>query len=236
VQAVLRHWFTVWGLPGALRLDNGQPWGGWSDVPPDLALWLLGYGLDLHWNRPRHKQGNAVIERGHGVCQQWAEAHACQSLADLQARLDYFTTLQRERYPAINGQSRLAAFPALATGGRPYDPTQDAVLWDAQRVWAVLGERVWVRRVDKVGRISLLNRPVGVGNAWARQAVTVTLQVHDDAPYWVIRDAQGQLLRQHPAPALSRERLLALDVSHRRPRPPQPAKPRRRKEGKLYAR
>jgi hypothetical protein len=237
VQAVLRRWFTVWGLPGQLRLDNGQPWGGWSDVPPELALWLLGYGIGLHWNRPRHKQGNAVIERGHGVCQRWVEAHTCVSLAELQARLDHFTTLQRERYPAIEGQSRVHAFPTLATGGRPYHPTQDTALWDEHRVWAVLGQRVWVRRVDKVGRISLLNRPVVVGRAWARQAVTVTVQLVDDCPHWQMRDAQGVLLRQHPAPELSRERLLALEVSHHRPpRVRHRAKPRVHHEAIPYAR
>jgi hypothetical protein len=237
VQAVLRRWLTVWGLPGQLRLDNGQPWGGGSDVPPDLALWLLGYGIGLHWNRPRHKQGNAVIERGHGVCQRWVEAHTCQSPEELQERLAHFTTLQRERYPAIAGQSRIAAFPALMAGGRPYDPTQDAESWDEHRVWAILEPRVWVRRVDKVGRISLLNRALPVGKAWARQEVTVRVQLIDDRPHWHIRDAQGVLLRQHPAPELSRERLLALDVSHRRPpRRRPPAKPRVRQEAKLYAR
>ena len=237
VQAVLRRWFTAWGLPGQVRLDNGQPWGGWSDIPPALALWLLGFGLGLHWNRPRHKQGNAVIERGHGVCQRWVEPHTCQTPQELQARLDYFTTLQRERYPAIQGQSRLAAYPLLAAGGRPYDPTQEPAVWDEHRVWAVLGQRVWVRRVDKVGRISLLNRSVAVGKPWARQAVTVTVHLVDDCPHWHIRDAQGALLRQHPAPELARERLLALDVSHRRPpRPRHPAKPRVREEGQPYAR
>jgi hypothetical protein len=233
---VLRRWFTVWGLPGQLRLDNGQPWGGWSDVPPDLALWLLGLGIGLHWNRPHHKQGNAVIERGHGVCQQWVEAHTCQSREALQQRLDHFITVQRERYPAIDGQSRAQAFPALVAGGHPYAPGQEAVLWDAHRVWAVLGQRVWVRRVDKVGRISLLNRALGVGKAWARQEVTVTLHLVDDLPHWHIRNAQGQLLRQHPAPELSRERILALDVSHRRHRPRPQAKPRVRREAILYAR
>ena len=238
VQAVLRRWFTAWGLPGQLRLDNGQPWGGWSDVPPDLALWLLGYDIGLHWNRPRHKQGNAVIERGHGVCQRWVEPHTCQRPADLQKRLDYFTTLQRERYPAIAGQSRVQAYPTLAAGGRPYEPSHDAApQWDEQRVWTVLGQRVWVRRVDKGGRISLLNRPVAVGKAWARQEVTVTLHVHDALPHWHIRDAQGQLLRQHLAPELSRERLLALEVSRRRPpRARHRAKPHRHLGGELYAR
>jgi hypothetical protein len=215
-------------------LDNGQPWGGWSDIPPELALWLLGYGIGLHWNRPRHKQGNAVIERGHGVCQRWVEAHTCPSPAAVQGRLDYFTTLQRERYPAIQGQSRVEAFPSLATGGRPYDPAQDAAQWDAHRVWAVLAPRVWVRRVDKVGRISVLGRAWWVGKPWARQEVTVRLVVQDDAPHWQIHDGQGALLRQHPAPELHRQRILALDVSRRRDR--RPAKAAAHQEGKLYAR
>ena len=232
VRAVLRAWFAQWGLPDQIRLDNGFPWGSFSGFPPDLALWLLGLGIGLVWNAPGHKQGNAVIERGHGVCQRWADAASCVDAAALQARLDYFTTLQRERYPYRDGRSRLATSPALATGGRAYDPQQEAQQWDERRVWAWLGQRVLARRVDQVGRISLANRALGVGRAWAGQTVTVRLGLHDDAPVWRIRDAQGQLLRVHPAPELSRDRILALDVSHRS----QPVKPSVHLEGEPYAR
>lgn len=158
-----------------------------------------------------------MVERAHGVCQRWVEPATCQSAGERQARLDWAITLQRERYPAIAGQSRLAAYPALATAGRPYDPAAEEARWEERRVWTWLGSRVWTRRVDQVGRISLANRAVGVGRAWTGQDVTVRLVIHDDAPAWVIRDAQGHVLRQQPAPELSRERILALDVSRRRP-------------------
>jgi hypothetical protein len=230
VQAVLRGWFARWGLPAALRLDNGAPWGGWSELPPALALWLLGLGLDLVWNPPRHKQANAVIERAHGVCQRWVEPHTCPSLGELQARLDSLTTLQRERYPHRDTPSRLAAWPTLAAGGHPYDPAHEDAVWDARRVWSFLADRVAVRRVDNVGRLSLANRPLGVGRAWAGHTVTVRLAVDGDAPVWRIHDAQGTLLRQHPAPELDRERILALDVSHHRPRRPR-GQPRARHGG-----
>lgn len=230
VRAVLEQWFGRWGMPGELRVDNGFPWGSFSALPPDLALWLLGTGTTLRWNRPRHSQGNAVVERAHGVCQRWVEADACRSAAELQARLDHFTALQRERYPHHGAASRLAAYPALAHSGRPYDPATTP--WDEHRVWQVLAQRVLVRRVDRVGRISLANRALGVGRAWAGQDVTVRLAVVEDAPVWTIRDARGTLLRHHPAPELQRERILALAVSHRRP----PGKPSARPEGQPDAR
>jgi hypothetical protein len=217
VQRVLRTWFAQWGLPEQLRLDHGFPWGSFSAVPPALALWLLGLGIGLVWNRPRHKQGNAVVERAHGVCQRWVEAATCQTTAELQVRLDYLTTLQRERYPYHDAPSRLAAYPALHPSGRPYDLAQEATQWEARRVWAFLAQQVVVRRVDQVGRISLANRALSVGRAWAGQDVTVRVAVVEAAPMWHIRDARGTLLRQHPAPELSRERIVALDVSRRRP-------------------
>ena len=232
VRTVLEQWFVRWGLPGELRLDNGFPWGSFSALPPDLALWLLGWGIGLVWNRPRHKQGNAVVERAHGVCQRWVEPATCPSVAELQARLDYFTTLQRERYPILGAASRLAAYPMLAHSGRPYDPTAVATHWDERRVWQFLAQRVVVRRVDRVGRISLANRALGVGRAWTGQDVTVRLAVVEGAPVWHLHDARGTLLHQHPAPELQRERILALAVSRRRP----PGKPSAREEGKPYTR
>lgn len=218
MQGVLRGWFARWGLPDELRLDNGAPWGAAGrDFPPDLALWLLGLGIEPVWNRPRHKQGNAVVERAHGVCQRWAEAHTCASPAALPARLDHFAALQRERYPACAGRSRLEAYPALAAGGRPYDPAREARCWRVRRVWAWLGRRVWARRVDKSGCVSLANRAVGVGKAWAGRDVTVRLAGEAGAPVWRVRDADGRHIRQQPAPELARERIAALDVSRRRP-------------------
>lgn len=234
---MLRTWFAQWGLPGAVRVDNGAPWGAAGrDFPPDLALWLLGLGSAVVWNAPRHKQGNAVIERDHGVCQRWVEPATCPNLATLQARLDWAVTTQRERYPACAGQSRLAASPALAAGGRPYDPAREGAQWQERRVWRWLGEQVWTRRVDRAGRISLANRAVGVGKAWAGQTVTVRVVVRGGRPCWRICAADGTLLHHRPAPELSRRRIRTLAVSRRRPGYRQRAKARAHPQAEPYTR
>jgi hypothetical protein len=227
VRAGPRGWFARWGLPDARRLDNGFPRGAFSDLPPALALWRLGLGLDLVWNPPGHKQANAVSERAHGVCQRWVEPRA---------RLDSVTTLHRERAPHRDAPNRVAAYPALAAGGRPSDPAAEATRWDERRGWTVRAERVVTRRVAKVGRIALANRPLGVGRAWAGQPVTVRWAIADDTPVWRIRDGQGTLLRQHPDPKLSRERIQARDVSPRRPQRRRRGKPRARHGGEPYTR
>ena len=33
MQQQLRAAFARWGLPHRLRVDNGKPWGSWSDLP-----------------------------------------------------------------------------------------------------------------------------------------------------------------------------------------------------------
>jgi transposase InsO family protein len=231
VQAALRGFFAAWGLPATVRVDNGQPWGSGDDLPPDLALWLVGLGIAMHWNRPRHSQDNAVIERAHGVCQRWVEPGTCPDGSELQTRLDWATRWQREGYPAVAGHSRLVAYPALRDGGRPYDPVQEATAWQVQRVWTFLARQHWRRRVDKVGHISLYNRAVPVGRPWAGTTVTVQFAVRDGLPTWIIRTDDGRCIATPPAPELGRERIMALDVSHRRLRAPSGGKPHVRSRG-----
>ncbi|MBV8318944.1 MAG: DDE-type integrase/transposase/recombinase, partial [Planctomycetaceae bacterium] len=71
MQAMLRRIFQRWGLPDRLRVDNGHPWGSQNDLPTDLALWLIGLGVNMIWNKPRCPQMNGVVERSQGVTQQW---------------------------------------------------------------------------------------------------------------------------------------------------------------------
>ena len=214
VQACLRQAFRRWGLPDAFRVDNGVPWGSWGDWPTDLALWILGLGVEVYWNTPRQPQENGKVERSQGTGRRWAEPHTCTTLEELQRRLEEMDQIQREEYPSIDGHSRLAAFPTLARSNRPYSQAWERRSWQLDRVLAHLSCYSVVRRVDVKGQVSLYNRGRYVGKRHSGQDVYVVFDPVDHQ--WVASDSDGRQLRAWPAEEISRERILRLQVTHRR--------------------
>jgi hypothetical protein len=218
VQAVLRRAFAQWGLPERLRVDNGHPWGSRNDLPRELALWLLGLGVGLHWNRPRHPQENGKVERAQGTTARWAEPQRCATPAELQAHLTRACALQREQYPTPKGPSRSALAPELGTPRRPYEPAQEAALWAEERVWRYLEQGVWQRLVDQAGKIYLYNRAYQAGQP--RAGETVSVRCDGRQREWVLLGADGGEIRRFRAEQLCRDRMIRLDVAHHKPSRP----------------
>src|SRR5271166_4111869 len=173
VQQALRQAFRVWGRPQRLRVDNGKPWGSWSDLPPPLALWLLGLGIDMIWIPPRRPQRNGVVERSQGTGKRWAEPSQCATAAALQQRFDDMDRLQREEYPHQGERSRWEVYPELAHSGRTYSRAWERQHWDLQRVLEHLSTYAVPRRVDRTGNVSLYNRNQYVGIVHADTTVYV---------------------------------------------------------------
>ena len=126
VREQLRLAFARWGLPRRLRVDNGAPWGSTGDFPTELALWVIGLGVEMHWNAPRSPQENGVVERSQGTSNRWGEPWTCDTPTELQWRPDRMDRLHRESYPYQQRLSRMAFFPGLAHSGRPYEPASSA--------------------------------------------------------------------------------------------------------------
>lgn len=227
VQAELRQAFARWGLPQALRVDNGHPWGSKGDLPTPLALWILGLGVALIWNPPRQPRKNAVVERTQGVSEHWAEPWTCASPAELQARLDHLDRLQREAYPSAAG-SRARQYPHLAYSGRPYTPRGEARHWRLQPVLRCLAEYAVPRRVDKNGEVSIYSRGHWVGKPWIGRRIYVT--VDPRTREWVYLDDDGGVIRRQATTDLTAERITGLQVARHRHRPPR-AKRRVRNRG-----
>jgi hypothetical protein len=216
VQAVLRQAFRRWGRPRTFRVDNGGPWGSAGDLPPDLALWLLGLDIDMHWNDPHAPVQNGVVERSQGTGKRWAEPGQCATVAELQQRLQKMDAIQRAVYPSIQGQSRTQAFPSLRHSGRRYSQAWERREWNHQRVLQHLAGYAMPRRVDKNGDVSLYHRPHYVG--CMHRGKIVHVMVDPQRTEWLFVDGQGRQLRSQPATELTAERIRSLTVSkHEQP-------------------
>jgi hypothetical protein len=214
VQACLRQLFAEWGLPERLRVDNGAPWGSWNDLPPALALWWMGLGIDLIWNHPHHPQENGFVERANGLLDAWGEPASCPSFTVWSERLAWLVQTQREEYPAREGQSRGVAYRALYTNARRYACEQEAKIWDLEKVQAYLGQGRWVRQVSSVGQITLYGHTYGVGRAYAKSQVWVR---YDRASaVWVVQDEQGQEVARHAASQITADCICRLEVYERK--------------------
>jgi hypothetical protein len=222
-RELLRRVFGRWGLPERFRIDNGHPWGSGSDLPTELALWLLGLGVVPDWNPARQPWLNPKVERNNGVTQQWVEISDCPDHVTLKERLAWAGRLQRELYPARAGRTRLETYPELTRILRPYSVESEPTLWQLGRVDDFLAGRSWRRRADRYGSIWLYNRSQSLGKAHAGKEVQVGFDPL--TRHWVVTDASdgGPLVRLI-AHELSQERILSLNVSHRRP--PRKKKPR----------
>jgi hypothetical protein len=216
VQQALRRTLAAWGLPGWMRVDNGFPWGSAGDLPTDLALWMIGLGVQLWWNNPGCPQENGVVERSQGTGKRWGEPHTCQSASELQRRIDELDELQRCFYDYREGKSRMGWYPGLLHSGRRYDEASEEGLWQWQRVAEHLGGYCVRRKVDEKGQIWIYNRHYYAGKRYAREHLLV--EFNEAKRCWVALTESGAVVREIQATELSAERVRGLDVTHRRDR------------------
>jgi hypothetical protein len=215
VQDELRKIFAKWGLPERMRVDNGVPWGSKGDLPTDLGLWLIGLGVDMIWNPPRRAQQNGIVKRSHLTTQRWAEAEKCKDMLELKKQLSWVGEIQRQFYPAIEGQTRIEAYPELMVVRRPYDSTLEQQSWDFDRVCKFLSTGLWIRLVNKQGQISIYNRNYRVGASYGGQQVSSRFDAQ--AREWVILDIKGKEIVRHLSKEITKEQILSLQVSRRKP-------------------
>lgn len=199
-----------WGLPEAMRMDNGAPWGTQSPLPSALGLWLVGFGIRLVYGRPRCSTDNAMVERSHGVLANWVEPSRCRDFAHCQAQLAWAAHTQRQRYPVENQRSRLQSHPSLLSNERAYD----LAAWSMQRVKTYLSTFVFRRKVETYGQVTLFANTYSVGRAHARLQVELRLDPHTDS--WLVTDEHGNALRRLPAQELEESLIHQLQLAKRR--------------------
>ena len=211
IRNQFRQWFTCWGLPDEVRLDNGCLWGGWYDLPTVFALWLTGLSVRAHFNPACTPQDNGVIERCNGLAQRWSEVSKCRGVAELQARVDEVDEIQRQYMPHKQGRSRMQLYTAAKHSGREYSRQWERENWSLDEVETQLETYVAKRRVGSQGRISLYYRQVYVGQG--QKGNEVQVQYDRGAKMWVISTASGDLMRAVPAVEIDREKIVTLTMT-----------------------
>lgn len=214
IQQTLRDWFAEWGLPQRLRMDNGYPWNTTAEFPSEMALWLIGLGIEILFIPAGRPQHNGVVEKSQGTGKRWAEPGQCRRPCDLQRRVNTMDRRHRENYPmAPDNLTRMQRYPELAHSGRPYTLEEEAEQWNLQRVLDYFTMRALVaeRTVDRGGYVSLYSRRYYVGKKRWREVVYASLD--PSGPSWRFENAAGHLCGEKPAEQFDADRIRSLRVS-----------------------
>jgi putative transposase len=172
--SVFERAFKDFGLPGAIRTDNGVPFAsphaffGLSR----LSVWWLRLGIEIERIQPGHPQQNGRHERMHLTLKQEATRPAAPNLLQQQARFDDFVEeYNRERPHQALGMR----YPAelYTPSARPYRGLEDLdyPFHDHSHI------------VTRCGRICFDNRKINLSAVFAGQKVGVK-QVADQV--WLV--------------------------------------------------
>jgi hypothetical protein len=117
VRSVLTEAFRRYGLPAAMLMDNGSPWGAAGAQPfTGLSLWLIRLGIRVAHGRPYHPQTQGKDERFHRTLKFEVLRHFnFTSLEHCQREFDSF----RDRYNLVRPHDALG----LATPVSRYRPS-----------------------------------------------------------------------------------------------------------------
>jgi transposase InsO family protein len=163
VQASLTRLFGQYGLPEAMLMDNGSPWGdAAAQAYGALTVWLMRLRIYVTHSRPYHPQTVGKDERFHGTLQrELLSGHQWQHAQHLQARLDPW----REEY---NHRRPHEALEMEVPASR-YRPSLRAFPTQLEPVAYPAGMEV--RRVQSKGWVHFQGRIVQVSRAFRGQPV-----------------------------------------------------------------
>ena len=208
--------FKKWGKPKAFRVDNGEPFGSADpSTTPELALWLIGYGIHVIWNKPGCPQQNGKVERNQSTSRRWSEILKCADFQVAQKKLDEAASIQRDDFPVsrLKDKTRKEVFEQIYNIARPWNE-QD---FDENRVYDFLKKKKYIRKVSSNKQINHFGYKAGIGAPYKGQYVSLILEItpqvqQEPTLAWLVYDATGKFIKKIDASYLSKQRLLNLNV------------------------
>lgn len=175
--------FRRYGLPDAMLMDNGAPWGDAGEQPwTAFGVWLLRLGIRVTHGRPRHPQTQGKEERLHRTLNvELLQGASFADLADCQRKLDGW----RHRYNHVRPHQALG----MAVPAARYRPSRRGF---PERLPALeYGSADHVRQVDVNGRFSFRNRSWRVSKAF--RGLPVALRPTAEEGVWSLHFAAHRI-------------------------------------------
>jgi putative transposase len=161
---VFQRVFRDFGLPKAIRTDNGVPFASAHALfgLSKLAVWWLRLGIDIERIKPGHPEQNGRHERMHLTLKKEATKPAAQNLLQQQARFDEFIDCYNYERPH---QALNMRYPAelYAASPRPYRGLSELVY--------PLHDRTVT--VTNCGRVCFAKRKINLSTVFAGQNIGV---------------------------------------------------------------
>jgi transposase InsO family protein len=165
VLPVFTEAFRTYGLPRAMRCDNGAPFGSrGAGGLTRLSAWWLKLGVEPNFIHPASPQENGRHERMHGTLKAQTSRPPAANGAEQQARFDAFRLhYNQERPHEALGQQLPAEF---------YTPSQRAMPARVEDPWYDADHQV--RRVRSSGEIKWKGELVFISEALIDELVGIT--------------------------------------------------------------
>ncbi len=167
VKRCLEDAFQKYGLPQAILVDNGSPWGqiqGEKRAYTVLEVWLMRLGVRVVHSRPYHPQTLGKDERLHRTLEE--DLLRFIEPGDLEECQGYFDRW-REEYNERRPHEALGMEPPglwYRRSSRGYTKRLRPISYPPE---------AFVRKVDRCGKISFRNQPIKVGKAFRGLYVAV---------------------------------------------------------------
>lgn len=211
IRLTLIDAFKQWGMPVAVRTDNGKPFGALKrDIIPLLSLWLCAWGVSPILNRPRRPTDNAHVENNQRTSAQWAEIYQCANAEQAQAQLDQAGLYQREHYRVtrLGNVTRKQLFKNLYGNKRLFKHKQ----FDEHKAYELLAQAMFPRVANANGAISIYDKLFSVGRQYRHKVVCCSFDPQSVS--WICRVDQQTVKTIHD-PRFGRHQLFHLTVCQR---------------------
>jgi putative transposase len=161
---VFERLFKDFGLPSAIRTDNGVPFASPNSLfnLSKLSVWWLRLGIQIERIQPAHPEQNGRHERMHLTLKKEATKPAAKNFLKQQERFDRFQHVYNQERPH---QGLGMKYPAelYVSSSRPYKGLSDLEYPFHDRTITV----------SNCGRICIANRKINLSTALAGQNVGI---------------------------------------------------------------